>query len=150
LAFLMGLIGIAARLTVGALLDRFPGNLIGVGTLLMPLIGCAILLGGKPDALLLGIAVASFGAAIGAEVDVALYLATRHFGLRAFAALFGAVIGFGALMATAGPTIAGLIHDATGDYRMLLIIIMAVMATGALAIGLIGRKVPDWGAAAER
>lgn len=140
----MGLVGIVARLTVGLLLDRYPGHIIGTGTLLMPVIGCAIFLLDDPGAILLVIAVGAFGAAIGAEIDVALYLATRHFGLKAFAALFGAIITFGAVNAAAGPYISGWLHDVTGNYDTLLMAIMAVMTLGALAMATMGRPRRDW------
>jgi MFS family permease len=144
LAFAMGLAGIVARLTVGWLLDRFPGNIIGMFTLLTPLIGCSILLVGSPSNAMLAIAAISFGAAIGAEMDVALYLGTRHFGLKRFAALFGIVIGCAALLSSFSPWLAGKLHDMAGNYDLFLTMIMGVMTLGALAILLIGSKVPDW------
>ncbi len=145
LAFVMGLAGLLARLAVGWLLDRFPGNIIGMFTLLLPLIGCSIILIGNPSNLMLGIAAISFGAAIGAEMDVALYLGTRHFGLKSFAALFGIVIGCAALLSSMSPWVAGKLHDLSGNYDLFLTMIMGVMTLGALAILMIGSKVPDWG-----
>lgn len=145
IASIMGIVGIVARLSVGFLLDRFPGHIIGTGTLLMPVIGAAILLTDDPSIILLSIAVATFGAAIGAEIDVALYLATRHFGLKAFAALFSAIITFGALNAAIGPYVGGWLHDFSGDYDMLLMAIMAVMSIGALAMATLGRPPREWG-----
>jgi cyanate permease len=139
IASIMGLVGIMVRLSVGALLDRLPGNLIGMVTLLLPVIGASILLLDQPGAVALSIAVACFGAAIGAEMDVALYLATRHFGLKAFASLFNAVITFGAMMAAVGPFVGGKLHDLTGSYAALLLAIVCVMSVGALAMALIGR-----------
>lgn len=145
IASIMGLVGLIARLSVGVLLDRFPGHIIGTGTLLMPVIGCAIFLMDDPGTILLAVAVGTFGAAIGAEMDVALYLATRHFGLKAFAALFNAIITFGALNAAIGPFIAGWLHDLSGNYDTLLVAIMAVMTLGALAMATLGRPRHDWG-----
>jgi MFS family permease len=139
IASVMGLVGIVVRLSVGALLDRFAGNVIGAITLMMPVIGAAILLLDSPGPLLLSLAVGAFGAAVGAEMDVALYLATRHFGLRAFASLFNAVITCGALMAAIGPFVGGKLHDLTGNYDALLMVIVAIMSLGALAMALIGR-----------
>lgn len=144
IASIMGIVGIVVRLSVGALLDRLPGNLIGTVTLLMPVLGASILLVDAPSALLLSIAVAAFGAAVGAEMDVALYLATRHFGLKAFASLFNAVITFGAMMAAVGPFVGGKLHDLTGNYDALLMTIIGVMTVGALAMAAIGRTPPDW------
>jgi nitrate/nitrite transporter NarK len=143
IASIMGFVGIFVRLSVGFLLDRLPGNLIGAVTLLLPVLGSGILLIDAPSALLLSLAVAAFGAAIGAEMDVALYLATRHFGLKAFASLFNAVITFGAMMAALGPFVGGELHDLTGSYDVLLAVFMAIMTVGALAMALIGRTPPD-------
>lgn len=139
IASIMGLVGIVVRLSVGALLDRLPGNLIGMVTLALPVIGAAILLSDNPGTVALGFAVACFGAAVGAEMDVALYLATRHFGLKAFASLFNAVITCGAVMAAIGPFIAGTLHDMTGNYTALLMAIAGIMTVGSLAIGMIGK-----------
>jgi nitrate/nitrite transporter NarK len=149
IASIMGFVGIAVRLSVGFLLDRLPGNIIGTITLLMPVIGASILLLDAPNAILLSIAVAAFGAAIGAEMDVALYLATRHFGLKAFASLFNAVITFGAVMAAIGPFVGGTLHDLTGNYDALLGTIVVIMSIGALSMALIGKTPREWDRVAE-
>lgn len=145
IASIMGLAGIAARLLAGLMLDRWPGHIIGMVCQFLPVFGCAILLMDAPSGLLLSVAVASFGIATGAEMDAALYLATRHFGLKAFAALFGAIITFGAVNAAIGPYVAGRLHDSAGSYDSLLMVIMVVMTIGALAIGATGRPRHSWG-----
>jgi nitrate/nitrite transporter NarK len=138
IASIMGVVGIVVRLSVGFLLDRLPGNIIGTVTLSLPVIGAGLLLLDAPSTLVLSLAVGCFGAAIGAEMDVALYLATRHFGLKAFASLFNAVITFGAMMAAIGPFVGGKLHDLTGNYDSLLMTIMVLMTVGALSMALIG------------
>lgn len=145
-ASIMGLVGIAARLGVGLLLDRFPGNRIGAVTQILPVLGCAVFLMDAPSVLLLSLAVACFGIATGAEIDVALYLATRHFGLKSFAALFGAIITFGAVNAAIGPYVAGWLHDISGGYDPLLVLIMVVMTIGSLTMAAIGRAPGPYGA----
>jgi MFS family permease len=135
----MGIVGIIARLSVGFLLDRYPGNVIGGISQSLPIIGCALLLADLPGVLPLVAAMVAFGIATGAEMDVTIYLATRHFGLKAFAALFGAVITCGALAAAAGPVIAGMLHDIMGNYDGLLYLVIGVMSIGALAIGTMPR-----------
>lgn len=140
IASIMGLVGIAARLTVGMLLDRYPGYIIGTITQLLPVVGCVLLLAGDSSMMLVVLAVISFGAALGAEIDVALYLASRHFGLRSFAALFGAIIGFGAVNAAIGPFAAGTLHDMFGNYDPLLMVTMVMLTIGAIAIYTIGRS----------
>ncbi len=144
IASIMGIVGIVARLSVGFLLDRYPGNVIGTITQLGPVVGCLLLLFGPPGVLTLSVATVFFGAALGAEIDVAIYLATRHFGLRSFAALFGAIIGCGAVAAALGPYIAGRLHDAYGSYDPLLWLMMAILGIGAATIATMKRPQRDW------
>jgi cyanate permease len=76
---------------------------------------------------------------------VVLYQATRHFGLRAFGALFSGIITFGAPFSAIGPYAAGWLHDRTGSYNPLLMLVMAAMTIGALAMAGTGRVKNDWG-----
>lgn len=145
IASALGLAGITGRLSVGFLLDRFSAPTIGFFSQMLPVLACAILLMDAPGVAALTLAVVLFGFATGAEVDVALYLATRHFGLKAYAALFGAIITFGAVNAAISPAVAGMIHDGTGSYDGLLMAIMVVMTIGALAVAVIGKPRNDWG-----
>lgn len=142
IAAVMGIVGIIARLSVGFLLDRYPGNIIGGVSQMLPVIGCALLLSDLPGVWPLIAAMVAFGIATGAEMDVTIYLATRHFGLKSFAALFGAVITCGAMAAAAGPVVAGELHDIMGNYDGLLYLVIIVMSIGALAIGTM-RRPPD-------
>jgi MFS family permease len=147
LMFVMGIIGLGARLGVGWLLDRFPGHLIGTVTQLLPVIGAAILIWGNPGTFALLVVVGLFGLATGAEIDVVLYQATRHFGLKAFGTLFSGIITFGALFAAIGPFAAGWLHDRTGTYDSLLMLVMGLMAIGALGMLSTGRARQEWNAA---
>lgn len=144
-AAIMGLVGIGARIAVGALIDRYAANAIGTITMLMPAAGSVLLLTLEPGYPVLMAAVALFGAAIGAEIDVVSYLATRHFGLRAFAALMGAIIGVGALASTIGSVLIGRLHDVYKSYDPLLIIVTGLMSIGAVAVLTMRRPTRDWG-----
>lgn len=141
----MGFVGLGARLGVGFLLDRLPGNVIGFCTQLLPVIASFLLLGDSPSAALLLAVVGMFGLATGAEIDVVLYQATRHFGLKAFGTLFSGIITFGALFAAIGPATAGWLHDRTGSYNSLLMLIMGLMVVGALGMLSTGRAKQAWG-----
>jgi len=142
IAAVMGIVGIIARLSAGFLLDRYPGNIIGGISQMLPIIGCALLLADLPGIWPLIAAMVAFGIATGAEMDVTIYLATRHFGLKSFAALFGAVITCGAVAAAIGPVTAGWLHDMSGNYDGLLILVIVVMSIGSLSIGSM-RRPPD-------
>jgi cyanate permease len=148
-AAVMGLVGIGARIAVGALVDRYSANLIGTITMLMPAAGSVLLLTMEPSYPVLMTAVALFGAAIGAEIDVVSFLATRHFGLKAFAALMGAIIGIGALTSTIGPVLVGRLHDVYKSYDPLLMIVSGLMVIGAVAVLTMKQPMRDWGIGAH-
>lgn len=145
LAALMGVVGIVARLTAGALLDHFSAKALGVVVFLLPVIGCGLMLGDAPGYLVLALAVASFGITIGAEYDVVFYLVSRHFGLRSFAAMMGGLLTAGALGGAVAPLVAGSLYDRFGGYDELLIILMGLMGVGAVAIATMSRPKQDWG-----
>jgi cyanate permease len=142
---LLGVVGLVARLSVGWLLDRFPGHIIGTFTQVLPVIAAGLLLMPEPGMAVLFLVVGMFGLATGAEIDVVLYQATRHFGLRAFGALFSGVVTFGAMFAAIGPFAAGWLHDRSGTYDTLLLLVMGMMAVGALGMFATGRAKHDWG-----
>jgi MFS family permease len=147
IAALMGLGGIIARISAGFLLDHMSARLLGTFVFLLPVAGCALLLGDAPGYLVLALAAASFGITMGAEYDVVFYLVSRHFGLRSFASLMGALLTAGALGGAVAPLVTGWLHDGYGGYDQMLILLMALMGSGALAIATIGRPTQDWGAA---
>jgi cyanate permease len=111
---------------------------------LLPVIAAALLMQTNPGTGVLLAVVGMFGLATGAEIDVVLYQATRHFGLKAFGTLFSGIITFGALFAAIGPFAAGWLHDRTGSYDSLLMVVMALMAVGALGMLSTGRAKRDW------
>jgi nitrate/nitrite transporter NarK len=145
LLLVMGLVGLVARLSVGFLLDRFPGHIIGTFTQLLPVIASFMLMQGNPGMGALLVVVGLFGLATGAEIDVVMYQATRHFGLKAFGALFSGIITFGALFAAIGPAVAGRLHDMTGNYSSLLMVVMVMMVIGALGMLSTSRAKHHWG-----
>ena len=146
LLVVLGIVGFTARLSVGFLLDRFPGHIIGMCTQLLPVLASGLLLLDNPGIGVLFAVVGMFGLATGAEIDVVIYQATRHFGLKAFGALFSGVITFGALFAAIGPYAAGWLYDRTASYNSVLVVIMLLMAAGALGMLSTGRAKRDWGA----
>jgi nitrate/nitrite transporter NarK len=142
----MGTVGLVARLSVGFLLDRFPAHIIGTFTQLLPVFASIILLTVSPTTAALLTVVALFGLATGAEIDVVMYQATRHFGLKAFGALFSGIITFGALFAAIGPWVAGRLHDLTGNYDFLLLTVIGLMVVGALGMLMTGQAKQNWAA----
>jgi nitrate/nitrite transporter NarK len=69
----------------------------------------------------------------GAELDIIPYMASRYFGLAAFAEIYGylfAVFTFGGVV---GPVLMGQAFDALGSYRLILgVFAVATLAASAL------------------
>ena len=132
IASLLGLATIVGRIGVGMLLDRFPAHFVALAALLVAAAGALLLYGfGLRFA---SLAVMMLGLAAGAEVDLIAYLCSRHFGTRAYGAIYGwqysiFVLGYGL-----SPYLVGLSRDAFGNYDFALLGSMfAVGAAGLLA-----------------
>ena len=144
LAGLVGLVGWIARVSAGFLLDIMSARILGTIVFLLPVLGCGLLLGDAPGYWVLTACVVSFGITIGAEYDVVFYLVSRHFGLRSFASLMGGMLTAGALGGALSPFVSGTLHDNFGDYNPMLMVLMVLMAAGALAIATMGRAPPEF------
>jgi MFS family permease len=133
-ASLVGIFSLLGRLSTGAVLDRFPAHLVGAICFLIPIPACALLL---TDVTGIGYfaAAALFGLTLGAEVDVIAYLATRHFGLKNFGAIQGALLCATAVGAALGPLGAGATFDHFRSYEHFLALTLVLMFISAIIIG---------------
>jgi MFS transporter, OFA family, oxalate/formate antiporter len=109
-----GISTIAGRLIVGPLLDRLPGNVVALGVFLLPAAGYLV-----PG--VVGFAAAPFyaaaiGFALGSDTDLGAFLASRYFGLRAFAESYGWLYAAGSLGYVLGPLLAGVLFTKFGNY----------------------------------
>ena len=146
IASLLGLASVAGRIGVGMLLDRYPANLVALAALLVAAAGALLLYGF--DLRYASLAVMMLGLAAGAEVDLIAYLCSRHFGTRAYGAIYGwqysiFVLGYGL-----SPFLVGLSRDMFGTYDFALLGSMFAVATaGVLAAFL---KLPATASTAAR
>jgi MFS family permease len=133
-ASLVGLFSIAGRLATGVLLDRFRASYVGAGAFLLPILACALLLfsGGNSAAQMLAAAI--IGLTLGSEVDVIVYLTTRHFGLKHFGTIYGGLLTALSLGTAFGPLAAAAVHDRTGNYEPFLLLTMVCMAASSVAL----------------
>lgn len=83
-------------------------------------------------------AAAVLGLTVGSEVDVIAYLAARHFGLKNFGALYGALVMALSLGTSFGPLAAGAVFDRYASYARFLMLAMALMAVSAAALVSLG------------
>lgn len=131
-AALIGLFSIVGRLATGFLLDRFRASLVGALIFLLP-VGASLFLiifgsGGAAAAAIL------IGLTLGAEVDVVVYLTTRHFGLKSFGALYGGLLVALSLGTATGPLAAAKIYDEFGGYNHFMWLTMGLMIASSLLL----------------
>lgn len=138
IASLIGIFSIVGRLGTGLLLDRFPGHLVGAIACVAPVFGALLLLIDGSNPAYQMVAAALIGFTVGAEVDVVAYLATKHFGLRNFGALYGALSMALGLGTAFGPLAAGALFDNFGSYAIFLKLVMVLMSVAALALATLG------------
>ncbi|MGB0218855.1 MAG: MFS transporter [Sinimarinibacterium flocculans] len=138
-AGIIGIFSVIGRLGAGVLIDRYPAQKVGAIIFLIPLVACLLLLSDGASRANQMIAAAIFGLTLGAEVDVIAYLATRFFGLRAFGALYGAMVMALSLGTAFGPLAAGMLFDRYGGYEPFLYLTMAMMSTAAVSVFSLGR-----------
>lgn len=139
----IGVTTVIGRLTGGYLLDRLNGNLIAAASLLLTVVACALLLAFPPTVPVAIVAVLLLGFSMGAELDAVAYLMTRHFGLKSFGVLFGTLGGLQALATGSGPFLVNGIYDATGSYRLALMLFIPICLLGAVLFLSLGRY-PDF------
>jgi predicted MFS family arabinose efflux permease len=138
IASLIGIFSIFGRLGTGLLLDRFPGHLVGAVAFLLPIIACVLLLldGARPVSQ--AVAAAFVGLTVGSEVDVIAYLAAKHFGLKNFGTLYGALVMALTLGTAFGPLAAGAVFDHYHSYLPFLLLTVAMMAASSMALVSLG------------
>jgi MFS family permease len=136
IASFIGVGVIAARLSIGYVVDRVFAPAVGAGVLLLTAAGCWLLAAGGPD-LAIGAALL-IGFAMGAEVDLIAYLVSRYFGLRHFGVINGC--GYAAYNAGAAisPFLIGTLFSLTGTYALALEITAGLCALAGLSLLTLG------------
>ena len=132
---------IAGRIVVGALLDRLWAPGVAAAALMLPAVGCLLLLRADAHTAVstLMIATALCGAGSGAEFDIAAYLMSRLFGLRDYGRLFGlhlALVTIGSALAPFG--FAALLRS-TGGYGAMLALCAGACLLGPALLLTLGR-----------
>jgi MFS family permease len=134
IAGIVGLASIAGRLGTGLLLDRFAASRVGAIAFVLPVVGALILIAGGGTPLSAGVAAIMIGLTLGAEVDVIVYLTTRHFGLKNFGSLYGGLLAALSIGTALGPLGAARVFDSYGNYAPFLWLTIGFMAASSLAL----------------
>ena len=137
-SFLLPTWYITLTLTIGVLLDRFPGRLIAAVAVCLPIIGSLVLIAAPGSVPAAAVAVVIFGLALGAELDILAYLTSRYFKVASFGMLFGTIGGFIGLAGATGPVLLNAVYDATRSYELALWGILPVCLLSAMLFLLLG------------
>jgi MFS family permease len=146
IAGLIGLASIAGRLGTGILIDRFRADRVATIVFLLPALAALLLLSGG-SAAVFSLAALIVGLSMGAELDIIIYLSTRHIGLKRFGVLFAMLLVGLSIGTGLGPIVAGAFFDHFGTYKHFLFLIFPLVIFGSLLIGTLG-PYPDHGGAA--
>jgi MFS family permease len=122
--------GIAGRLTMGRLLDRFSSPRVVFPFYLIAIAGLIVLYTAK-DARVLALSGALIGVCSGAEAEFGPYLHSRYFGLRAFAETYGLQFMFLAVANGLGPVAMGAVYDFSGSYWKMIFVQILLLAVAA-------------------
>jgi MFS family permease len=136
-AGIAGLIGVSSligRFITGYLLDRFQPERVALIAFGLPVLAAFMLLYGDGP-LTYAAAAIIIGASLGGEYDIIIYLATRHFGLKRFGAIFASVLVFLTAATATGPLTAGAIYDRFGTYEYYLWLTIPMVLVSALLAG---------------
>jgi MFS family permease len=138
----LGLSAILGRMICGVLVTRVPGHILAAAMMLLP-IGAALMLMTPSESVPLRILALTFaGMSSGAQMKMSIYLASRHFGMRAFGTLIGFISMIFTVATGAGPFIAGYLFDLTGDYRLMLTLAIPLSVIASMILLWVGRY-PD-------
>jgi MFS family permease len=136
---------VLATLVAGFLLDRIWAPLVGFLFTLCPVVGVFLLMGDNLSVQTASIAIALIGIAVGAEIDIIAYLASRYFGITQFGAIYGLITLFIGTFIAIGGVAFGRAYDVFGGYREALgvaAICYLISATAYLFLGRYPKAAP--------
>jgi MFS family permease len=125
-----GLATLVSKLSTGYLLDQFRAGRVAAVLVALCALGFVLILIGHAQWLSVASALL-VGVGMGAESDAVPYLLTRYFGLRRFSELYGYTWCVYAVAAATGPVAMGAVFDHTGSYRLMLIIMLAMVLSAS-------------------
>lgn len=138
IASLIGVGVILGRVGIGWVIDRVFAPHVAAVVFALTACGCMLLATAGPAQAPL--AAFLIGFTLGAEVDLMAYLTSRYFGLAHYGFLYATVYACFWIGIATGPALAGRLFDATGDYRLTLMIVIGLLLFGAAAAA----SLPRW------
>lgn len=136
---LVGFSALSGRLIGGWLIDRFWAPAVGFVILALPGIACWMLTADTLDVTSAAISIVLLGFALGVEYDLIAFFVARYFGLRSYAAIYGALYVSFSFGAGLGPLWFGRAYDQSGSYVFALKASLVMLVGAAAALLLLGR-----------
>ncbi len=134
---LMGIGAILAKLATGYVADRARSSVLPLVAFSLPALGYLLILYGDASIATLSAATFIIGCGSGSALHMMVYLTTQYGGLRNFGKIYGSIGALMGLSAGIGPFAAGLLHDATHSYSLLITAaIPMLLVAGLLVFGL--------------
>lgn len=130
---IVGIAAILGRVACGWMLDRLSGPVVAAISLLIPIVGIALVsYGGTGPMPFAGAAM--LGIALGAEVDVLAYFVGAYFGVRAFGVIYGTLFAVFGIGAGLGSFISGTAFDAFHSYTGIFAGYQALLAVACVLV----------------
>jgi MFS family permease len=133
-ASLVGIFSLVGRLGTGYLLDHFRASRVGAVIFLLPIMACALLLFAGANPLAQAAAAIVIGLTLGSEIDVIVYLTTKHFGLKNFGTIYGGLLTALSIGTAFGPLSAAAVYDHSGSYAPFLWLTTVFMAGSSIML----------------
>jgi len=133
-ASLIGIASVVGRLGTGYLLDHFRASRVGAIIFLLPILGCVLIMLAPGNSLAQASAAIVIGLTLGSEIDVIVYLTTKHFGLKNFGTIYGGLLTALSLGTAFGPLSAAAVHDYAGSYTPFLMVTVLCMAGSSVLL----------------
>ncbi len=134
---------VLGRVIVGYLVDRLWAPGVAAVCMLLPVVGCLLLIA-PPQLFLAATAALLIGLAAGAELDLMSFLAARYFGVAHYAQIYSVLYMALAVCSGTAPLMFAALHDITASYAMSFSIAAGLFAAGGLMVLLLGRYPPEY------
>ena len=130
----IAIFGMAGKVLLGDLADRFAARKVFVASLFLQAFGLVVLINGGTSIYVWLIFVPIFGVAFGGMGSLMTLLPLETFGIRAFASIFGLLSLLILPTALIGPPLTGYAFDVTGSYTIAFYVIAGLLVIGSIAL----------------
>ncbi|MBY0422834.1 MAG: MFS transporter, partial [Parvularculaceae bacterium] len=136
---------IIGRILCGLALDRYPTHIVSGASMALPAFAFLLLASNIDATWAVALSMALFGAAQGAEGDLAGYLAAKYFPVRIYGTVLGLISAGMASSATTGSIILSATLGWDDSFTLFLLLLATAVSTGAVLL----YSLRGWPAAAE-